>query len=297
MLARTLADQTCTTDGLSVEYAAPEQFDPDSFGDPDMLTDVYQVGALVYALVTGQPPHTGTQLNIVNDMLTESPPAPSSEHRGDVPEAVDQNILRALECEKNNRYRAVGMFLEDLVTIRADVPFGQREMSRGSDRKDSIAVGNEPPLSKGTSAANNRGTERDDTPSGDSREVTADDEVRDVDEDRFQPGDFVRIAYTARTVEDGALVDTTDPEIADEEGVEDQPKEFSPRTITLGEGHVFEAVVEALADSVPGDSGCVTVPAEGAFGTYDPDDVETMKTKKIEEKTRYPGASVHIKGR
>ncbi len=151
----------------------------------------------------------------------------------------------------------------------------------------------------------------DDEADTDARADEAADEVEDADEpeadgengeesesqEGLAEGDFVEIAYTARTVEDGQLVDTTDIEVAEEEGVADQDHEFEPRTIILGEGHIFEDVEEAVVGAEPGDTGTVTIDAEDAFGAYDPDDVETISAEKIDEDDRYPGAHVQIDGR
>ncbi|KDE59470.1 peptidylprolyl isomerase [Halostagnicola sp. A56] len=135
------------------------------------------------------------------------------------------------------------------------------------------------------------------------QEAELDEQADDVDEESeeetaegLQNGDFVEIAYTARTVEEGQLVDTTDPEVAEEEGVDDQDQEFEPRTIVLGEGHIFEGVEEAITGGEAGDEGSVTISAEAAFGEYDPDDVQTVSADKIDEDDRYPGAHVHIDG-
>ncbi|MFC7238628.1 peptidylprolyl isomerase [Saliphagus sp. GCM10025317] len=116
-------------------------------------------------------------------------------------------------------------------------------------------------------------------------------------ESGFQPGDFVKIAYTARTVEGDQLVDTTDAEVAEEEGVDAQDREFAPRTIVLGEGHIFDAVEDAIIGSEAGEEGEVTIPAEEAFGEYDNDALETISADKIDEDDRYPGAHVHVDGR
>ena len=120
-------------------------------------------------------------------------------------------------------------------------------------------------------------------------------ESEEIEETGLQHGDFVTVAYTARTVEDGALVDTTDPEVAEEEGVgEDQ--EFAPRTIVIGEGHVFGAVEDDLVGKEVGDTGTVTVAAAEAFGEFDEDEVRTISTDRIPEDDRYPGAHVDIDG-
>jgi len=109
-------------------------------------------------------------------------------------------------------------------------------------------------------------------------------------------GDFVRIAYTARTVEDGQLVDTTDQEVAEDEGVDDQEQSFEPRVIVLGEGHIFESVEEDIEGKEIGEEGEVVVPAEEAFGERDPDEVRTVSADKIPEDDRYPGAHVDLDG-
>ncbi len=122
-----------------------------------------------------------------------------------------------------------------------------------------------------------------------------DENVEETDEESLEEGDFVTVDYTARTVEDDQLVDTTDPEVADDEGV-DADQEFEPRTIVLGEGHLFPGVEEEIVGSTVGASGTAVVPAGEAFGEYDDDEVRTISTDRIPEDDRYPGAQVRIDG-
>ncbi|GAA0674432.1 peptidylprolyl isomerase [Natronoarchaeum mannanilyticum] len=133
----------------------------------------------------------------------------------------------------------------------------------------------------------------------DNQEAEAADEQEAETEEQqegLQDGDFVRLDYTARTVDDDQLVDTTDPEIAEEEGVDDQQQTFEPRVIVIGEGHIFGAVEDDLTGKEAGDSGSVTVPGEEAFGERDPDEVRTISAEKIPEDDRYPGAHVDVDG-
>ncbi len=132
----------------------------------------------------------------------------------------------------------------------------------------------------------------------DAEQAAAEDEETEAEEtevEGLQNGAFVRIDYTARTVEDEQLVDTTDPEVAEEEGVE-ADQEFAPRTIVLGEGHIFPSVEEDIVGSEVGDSGSVTVEAKEAFGEFDEDEVRTVSKNKIPEDDRYPGAQVNVDG-
>ena len=112
----------------------------------------------------------------------------------------------------------------------------------------------------------------------------------------IQEGDFVRLAYTARTVENDQLVDTTDEEVAEEEGVADQQQSFEPRVIAVGAGHLFDAVEADFTGGEEGDSGTVTVPADEAFGEYDEGEVRTVSADRIPEDDRYPGGHVDIDG-
>ncbi|QSG02098.1 FKBP-type peptidyl-prolyl cis-trans isomerase [Natranaeroarchaeum sulfidigenes] len=129
-----------------------------------------------------------------------------------------------------------------------------------------------------------------------SDDQEAEPESNDDQSEGLADGDFVRIAYTARTVENGQLVDTTSQEVAEEEGVDDQQQSFEPRVIVLGEGHIFESVEDAIKGGEVGDEGEVVVPAEEAFGERDPDEVRTVSADKIPEDDRYPGAHVDLDG-
>ena len=121
-------------------------------------------------------------------------------------------------------------------------------------------------------------------------------ETEETESEGFEYGDFVRIEYVARTAEEGHLVDTTDGDLAEEEGIDDGEREFGPRTIVLGEQHIFDPVEESLVGGVVGDSGTATVPPEEAFGEYDDEEVRTVSTEKIPEDDRYPGNQVTIDG-
>ena len=125
---------------------------------------------------------------------------------------------------------------------------------------------------------------------------TAEAEDEAVDEGGIQDGDFVRLAYTLRTAEDSRVVDTTDEEVAEEEGLETEGRSFGPRTVVIGAGQMFESVEDAIVGSEVGDEGAVTVPVEEAFGEYDQDQVRTVSTDTIPEDNRYPGAQVQIDG-
>jgi len=134
----------------------------------------------------------------------------------------------------------------------------------------------------------------------DQEQADAADEAEETETETdagLEDGDFVRVAYTIRTADDGRVIDTTDEETAEDAEIDVDEYEFEPRIIALGAGHVFPSVEEAFVGGSVGDEGTVDVPAEDAFGEYDPDEVETVKADKIPEDDRFPGAQVQIDNR
>jgi len=125
-------------------------------------------------------------------------------------------------------------------------------------------------------------------------EAAEDDAADEETESGLQSGDVVKLAYTARTVEEDRLVDTTDEEVAEDDGIDTEDQEFGPRTIVLGEGHIFPDVEQDVFGKDVGDEGTVTVAAADAFGEYDESEVRTISKDKIPEDDRYPGAHVQI---
>jgi surface protein len=118
-IARTLTEQTGTMEAQTITYSAPEQFEPTEFGDPDSLTDLYQVGAVVYEMLTGEPPYTGSDQQIKSQVL-EDEPAPPSQHRSGLSEAIDVAVTTALEKKKTDRYRGLQNFEKALRAVRTD---------------------------------------------------------------------------------------------------------------------------------------------------------------------------------
>lgn len=82
---------------LTPRYAAPEQRDG---GPITTATDVYQLAALLVALITGEPPTA--------ELLTD--PARDQRLRGD----LGQILLMALHAEAARRYGTAGAFADDL---------------------------------------------------------------------------------------------------------------------------------------------------------------------------------------
>ena len=128
-------------------YMAPEQADLES--TPDSSWDVYAVGAIIYRMLTGNPPYRTEQ--VMNDMNTagslpqrlsryreaiESTPPPT-EHlkKSGMDRALARIVSRCLAVDPNQRYANVQQILQDL---------NRRELAR--ERKPLMLLGIVGPL-------------------------------------------------------------------------------------------------------------------------------------------------------
>lgn len=112
-LAKMLLEHSNSIDGISPTYAAPEQFDAEKYGSPDDSTDIYQLGALVYAMITGDPPFSGPSTAVMKGVLQEDPDPPSTVN-SKLPATVDKVVLKALAKRKDDRYESILLFRKDM---------------------------------------------------------------------------------------------------------------------------------------------------------------------------------------
>jgi serine/threonine protein kinase len=91
------------------EYMAPDQA---MGGSPDRRSDVYSVGALLYEMVTGAPPHAASPEGMAG-RLTGPPPSPRVA-RPEISEELARIILRALEPDPEQRYQTMRDLQYDL---------------------------------------------------------------------------------------------------------------------------------------------------------------------------------------
>jgi serine/threonine protein kinase/tetratricopeptide (TPR) repeat protein len=118
-IARALTgDERLTQTGMAVgtpAYMSPEQASGDK--GLDARTDVYSLGAVLFELLSGEPPYTGaTAQQIIVKRFTD--PVPSVRRtRPNVPETVDQAIQRALAPIPADRFATPAQFAQALGTI------------------------------------------------------------------------------------------------------------------------------------------------------------------------------------
>ena len=102
-----------TITGFSLAYAAPEQLAPQTYGETDQRTDIYQLGCVLYELITGTVPFPGNDMVQVSaHILSETPRLPSTMNPDALP--LDSIIMRCLEKSPENRYQDVRDLIRDL---------------------------------------------------------------------------------------------------------------------------------------------------------------------------------------
>ncbi|GAB2556103.1 serine/threonine-protein kinase [Kribbella endophytica] len=98
-----------TMPGGTPSYVAPEQ----AMGERlDERADQYSLGAVAYAALTGRSPHQVDGLGAAGRV---NAPAPPSSLGFDVPDKIDDAIVRALDPDRANRWPDVASFTRELV--------------------------------------------------------------------------------------------------------------------------------------------------------------------------------------
>ncbi|HKI95574.1 MAG TPA: serine/threonine-protein kinase, partial [Gemmatimonadales bacterium] len=105
-VASSTGESSLTSLGVALgtpAYMAPEQ----AAADPhvDQRADIYAVGALAYEMLTGRPPFTGaTPQSVLSAHVTQTP-EPVTMHRGSVPPALAELVMRCLEKKPADRFQ------------------------------------------------------------------------------------------------------------------------------------------------------------------------------------------------
>lgn len=133
-LARLLLERSSGVEGLSPRYASPEQLDPDAYGAPDDRSDVYQLGTIVYELLTGEPVFEGTAAEVAECHLHEAPTPPTSVAPS-LPAAADDAVLPALAKDREERYESMLDFRRELAALFGDVATDADRSTGSSPRR------------------------------------------------------------------------------------------------------------------------------------------------------------------
>jgi serine/threonine protein kinase/HEAT repeat protein len=94
-------------------YMAPEQAGGKR-GEIGPATDVYSLGAILYEMLAGHPPfHSGTHMDILLQVVSAQPAAPSQYYHGLSP-ALEAICLKCLHKDASERYASAQALADDL---------------------------------------------------------------------------------------------------------------------------------------------------------------------------------------
>jgi serine/threonine protein kinase/tetratricopeptide (TPR) repeat protein len=125
-IARLLKAKGITGAGVMIgtpEYMSPEQVEGK---EVDQRSDIYSLGVILYEMLTGQVPFEGdTPFTIGMKHKGEIPRAPK-ELNANIPDDMNNLILKCLQKEKNQRYQSAGEVRAVLEKIEQGLPTTER---------------------------------------------------------------------------------------------------------------------------------------------------------------------------
>jgi serine/threonine protein kinase/Tfp pilus assembly protein PilF len=128
-IARSLETKGITGAGVMIgtpEYMSPEQVEGKEI---DQRSDIYSLGIILYEMVTGKLPFEGDTPFTVGVKQKSEPPQKPKDINSQIPNDLNNVILKCLEKEKENRYQSVGEILSELSNIEKGIPTTEMKIS------------------------------------------------------------------------------------------------------------------------------------------------------------------------
>jgi serine/threonine protein kinase/Flp pilus assembly protein TadD len=125
-IARSLEGKGITGAGAMIgtpDYMSPEQVESK---ETDQRSDIYSLGIILYEMVTGQVPFEGDTPFSIGVKHKSEAPKPPKELNEQIPDDLNQVIMKCLEKDKNDRYQSTGELRSELINIEKGIPTTDR---------------------------------------------------------------------------------------------------------------------------------------------------------------------------
>jgi serine/threonine-protein kinase len=152
-LAASQAGTRMTETGMSLgtpHYMSPEQ----AMGEREITarSDVYALGAVLYEMLTGDPPFTGSTAQAVVARVVTEAPRPLVPQRHTIPPHVEAAVLTALEKLPADRFATAAQFAEALMRPTATRPLATTGAAPAAARDAGLRARLRDPVTLGLAA-------------------------------------------------------------------------------------------------------------------------------------------------
>lgn len=115
-LVKVLLEASSSTEVFEGTFicAAPEQIDPEEFGEVDWCTDIYSFGIILHWMLAGKPPFSARTIYGYIRKIREGRVKPLHEINSSIPPELDAILGKTLAKRKDDRYDAMALVRRDL---------------------------------------------------------------------------------------------------------------------------------------------------------------------------------------
>jgi len=132
-------------------YMSPEQ--AQSFADIDGRTDLFSLGAILFEMLTGGPPHVAPTYEAVLIAICTHDAADVRDRVPEVPEPVARLVQKALARDRELRFQSATEFLDAIASIEAELGFAPPSSSLSNSKVRTRPLNPRPPRAYGTLVA------------------------------------------------------------------------------------------------------------------------------------------------